>query len=125
MSATKEQILANRANAQKSTGPKTGRGTPASSNWATTPNQPEEKKESFKNGETNPFCRLPATYPIPSPATNKQKVIMFFGGTKILKAKPIYKLPGVPPLHIYCAGRLCRSCLPTRHNILIMSGILL
>ena len=59
MSAAEKQILANRANAQKSTGPKTRRGTPASSNWATTPNQPEEKKESFKNGETNPFCRLP------------------------------------------------------------------
>ncbi len=47
-----------------------------------TPNQPGRKKESFKNRETNPFCRTSPACPIHSPATNKQKVIMFLKGGK-------------------------------------------
>jgi len=81
MSVSKKQLITNCAIALISSGPKTGRGIAAASNWATTPNQPRGKKESFKNGETNPFCRLLATPLIPSPATNKEKVIIFFGVT--------------------------------------------
>ncbi|MCX6827714.1 MAG: hypothetical protein NT002_00280 [candidate division Zixibacteria bacterium] len=89
MSAAEKQILANRANAQESTGPRTGRRIAASSNWATAPNQPGRKKESFKNGETNPFCRMPPValklLPYRRVAPN---LLIVSKAQKILKTKP-------------------------------------
>jgi len=55
----------------------------ASSNWATLPIRRRKKRNIFKNGETNPFYQTSPDNPTPSSATNKQNVIVVFGGTRI------------------------------------------
>ena len=42
----------------------------------------------LKNEETNPICRTLPDRPTRSPATNKEKVIMFFGGAGIPMTNP-------------------------------------
>jgi len=81
MSDSVKQLIANCANALKTTGPKTGQGIAASSNWATLPIRRRTKRNIFKNGATNPFCRRSPACPTHSPATNKKKVIMILRAT--------------------------------------------
>jgi len=83
MSVTEKKPITNRAKALRSTGPKTDRGASPFSNCAALPIRRRTKRNILKNEETNPFCQPSSDSLIHSPATNKQKVIMFLGGTEI------------------------------------------
>ena len=58
MSISKKQFIANRRNAQKSTGPQTDQGKAVSSVMPPLPIRRRTKRNILKNEETNPFSSL-------------------------------------------------------------------